>query len=104
MIHHLQQDVEDVRVGFLDFIQHQHRVGRLRDGIGQQSPLIKPHIAWRGPDQARHRVLLHVFAHIETQEVHPERTRQLLGQFGFPYPRRTGKQKGADGLGGRAQT
>ncbi len=52
VIHHLQQQVEDFRMRFLDFIQQQHTVRMLIDGLCQQTALIKPDITGRRTNQA----------------------------------------------------
>lgn len=38
VVHHLQQNIEHVRMRFLDFVQQQYRVRMLDDRIGQQPP------------------------------------------------------------------
>ena len=70
MVHHLQQDVEHVRMGLFDLIQQQHAMGMLVDAIGQQTALIEPDIPRRCADQTGHRVFLHVFRHVEAQQFH----------------------------------
>ena len=52
VVHHLQQDIEKIRVRLLDFVQQQDAMGMLVDTIGQQPALIKTDIARRGADQA----------------------------------------------------
>jgi hypothetical protein len=42
VIHHLQQDVEQVRMRLLDLVEQQHAVRMLIDAIGQQPALVKP--------------------------------------------------------------
>ena len=48
VIHHLEQDVEYVRVGLLDFIEQQDRMRMLVDGVRQLTALIIANIARRG--------------------------------------------------------
>ena len=62
VIHHLQQDVEEIGVRLLDLVEQKHRVRVLVDGVGQQAALVEADIARRRADQARDRVPLHVFA------------------------------------------
>jgi hypothetical protein len=70
VIHDLQQDVEQVRMGLFDFIEQQHTVRRLVDAVGQQAALVEADIAgWRA-DQARNGVPLHVFRHVEPDQPH----------------------------------
>ena len=68
VVHHLQQQVEQIRVRLLDLVEQQHRVRRLVDRVGQQAALIEADVAGRRADQARHRVPLHVLRHVEAQE------------------------------------
>jgi hypothetical protein len=42
VVHDLQQDVEQVRMGLLDLVEQQHAVRMLVDAIGQQPPWSKP--------------------------------------------------------------
>ena len=62
VIHHLQQDVEQVAMGLFDFVQQQHAMGMLVDAIGQQAALVEADIARRRADQAADGVALHIFA------------------------------------------
>ena len=63
-------------MGFLYLVEQQHGVGRLADGICQQSTVLIAHIArWR-TNQLGYGVLLRVFAHVETYQFDAH----LLGQ------------------------
>jgi hypothetical protein len=73
VIHHLQQDVEQVRMGLLDLVEQQHAMRMLIDAIGQQAALIETDIAGRRADQPRDRVPLHVFRHVEAQQLDAQR-------------------------------
>ena len=69
----------------------------------QLAAFIIPHIAGRGADQAGHRVLLHVFAHVNADHVlHivKQHFRQRLGQLGLAYAGRSQEDEGADGTVG----
>ncbi len=98
VVHHLQQDVEEVRMRLLDLVEQQHGVRRLADGVGEQPALIEADVAGRRADQARHGVRLHVLAHVEAQELDAEDRRQLLGDLGLADARRAGEQERADRL------
>ena len=98
VVHHLQQDVEQVGMGLLDFVEQQHAVGILVDAIGEQAPLIEAHISGRCTDQARNGVPLHVLRHVEAQEFHAQHFGQALGHFGFADACGTSKEIAADGL------
>ena len=56
-----------------DFVEQQHGVGVAVDRVGQQTALIEADVAGRRADQARHGVRLHVFAHVEAEELDAER-------------------------------
>ena len=89
MVHHLQQHIEDRRVRLLDLVQQQHAVRLLGDHLGQQAALVKTDIArWRA-DQAAHRMLLHVLAHVKADQVDAHDVGQLLGSLGLADARRT---------------
>ena len=80
VVHHLQQDVEDVRVRLLDLVEQQHRVRLLGDRLGQQAALVEADVARRRADQARHRVALHVLGHVEADQLDAEDVGELLAR------------------------
>src|SRR6202795_2014759 len=65
---HLQQDVENIRVRLLDFVQQHDRVGRALHTLGQLAALFVAHVSRRRADQLRDRVLLHEFGHVEANQ------------------------------------
>ena len=65
VVHDLQQDVEQIGMGLLDFVEQEHGMRMLVDGIGEQPALIEPDIARRRTDQPRNRMTLHVLRHVE---------------------------------------
>ena len=69
VVHHLQQQVEHVRMRLLDLIEQQHAMRMLGDGLGEQAALVEADVARRRADQARHGVALHVLGHVEAQEL-----------------------------------
>ena len=84
VIEHLEQDVEDVRVGFFDFIEKNDGVGMPANGLGQLSTFIIADISGRGSNKSRNGVLLHVLGHVDTrhrlvivEEKESQRPRQL---------------------------
>ena len=93
IIHHLQQDVEQVRVRLFDFVQEQHAMRVLVDRIGQQAALVIADIARRGTDQARHTVALHIFGHVEPLELNPHDRSKLSCDFGFADAGRAREQE-----------
>ncbi len=71
VIHHLQQDVEEIAMGFLDFVQQQHAMGVLVHAVGEKTAPMKSDIAGRrSADQlARRPWRFHIFArHVEAQK------------------------------------
>ena len=67
VIHHLQQQVKDIRVRFFDFIQQQYRMRMLNNSIGQQTALVETDIPRRRTNQAADGVAFHILGHIKTQ-------------------------------------
>ena len=57
----------------LDFVEQQHAMRMLVDAVGQQAALVEADIARRRADQARNRVALHIFRHVEAQQFDAER-------------------------------
>ena len=73
VVHDLQQDVEQVRMRLLDLVEQQHAVRMLVDAVGQQAALVEADIAGRRADQPRDGVALHVFRHVEADQLDAER-------------------------------
>ena len=103
VIHHLQEDVEEIRMCFLDFVEQQHAVRVLVDAISQQAALIEADVARRRADEPRNRMPLHVFRHIEAQQLHTEHARELLRHLGFADARGAREEIAADRLFGVAK-
>ena len=83
VIHHLQQDVEQVRVRLLDLVEQDYAVRMLVDRVGQQPALVVADIARRRADQPADRVALHIFGHIKALQRDSHDRRQLAGDLGF---------------------
>ncbi len=98
VIHHLQQQVEDIRVCFLYLIQQHHRMRMLNHRIRQQAALIKADVTRRRTNQTADGVTLHILGHIKAQQLNPQCFRQLHGDFRFTHTGRPGKQEGTNGL------
>ena len=86
VVHHLEQDVEQVRVRLLDLVEHQHGVRRLADRVGQQAALVEADVAGRRADQPRHGVLLHVLGHVEAEELDAAAPASCLASSVLPTP------------------
>ena len=69
VIHHLQQQIENLGVRLLDLVEQYHAVRMLGHCIGQQAALIETDIARRRTDQPRYGMTLHVLGHIESESI-----------------------------------
>ena len=98
VIHDLQQHVEQVRMRLLDLVEQQHAMRMLVDAVGQQAALVEADIAGRRADQPRDGVALHVFRHVEADELDAEAGGELLGHLGLADAGRAGEQVAADRL------
>ncbi len=88
---------------FFDFVEQQHAVRALVDGIGQQTALVKTDIARRRTYQAADAVALHIFGHVETLERNAKNGGELTRDFGLADARGAAEQIAADGLFGITQ-
>src|SRR6202171_497743 len=98
VIHHLQQDIEDVRMRLLDLVEQKHAVRVLGDLLGELSTLVEADVARRRADQARHRVPFHVLGYVEAQQLHAKAIRKLARDLGLAYAGRAGEEEIADRL------
>ena len=98
VVHHLQQDVEDVRVRLLDLVQQHHAVRMLGHRLGQLAALVEADVARRRADQARHRVALHVLGHVEADQLDAEAVGELARDLGLADAGRAAEQEVADRL------
>ena len=99
MIHDLQQDVVDVRMRLFNFVEQQHAVGFLGDRFGQLPALIETDITRRRANQPRDRVALHVFRHVEANQLVAQAVGELPRDFGFADAGRAGEKEAANRLG-----
>ena len=65
VVQHLQQDVEHVRMRFFDLVEQHDLIGPTAHGFGQRAAFLIADIAGRRADQARDRMLFHIFRHVE---------------------------------------
>ena len=68
VLEHLQQDVEDIRMRLLDLVEQHDRVGVALHLLGELAALFVADVSGRRANQLRHRVLLHVFGHVEADQ------------------------------------
>ena len=82
----------------LDLVEQQHGVRMLVDRIGQQAALVEADIARRRADQPRDRVPLHVFRHVEADQLDAQGRGELARDLGLADAGRAGEQVVADRL------
>ena len=100
VLEHLQQDVEDVRMRLLDFVEQDDRVRIALHLLGELPALFVADVSGRRADQLRHRVLLHVLGHVEADErvvAAEQEVRQRARQLGLADAGRTEEHEAADG-------
>ncbi|MNJ44807.1 hypothetical protein D3C77_398740 [compost metagenome] len=103
VVHHLQQQVEDFRMGLLDFIEQQYAMRLLGDRFSEQTTLIETDVTWRRTDQPRYGMPLHVLGHVETHQLDAQGLGQLTRRLGFTDTGRAGEQERAHWLVRRLQ-
>ncbi len=69
IVQHLEQDIEHIRMGLLQLIEQNDRIGLPADLFGQLTSLIIAHIARRGTNELGNGILLHIFGHIHPNQV-----------------------------------
>src|SRR4029077_15063266 len=82
----LQENVEDVRVRLLDFVQQDDRVRSAANAFGQLTAFFVAHVPWRSADEVRDGMLFHEFRHIEAHQrlLRTEQEfREAAGDFRF---------------------
>ena len=83
---HLQQDVVDIRMRLLDFVEQDDRIRRALHAFGQLAALFVADVAGRRADQLRDRVLFHELGHIEADQrffAAEQELGQRAGDFGL---------------------
>ncbi len=83
---------------FLDLVEQQHAMRMLINAVGQETALVEADITRRRADQAADGVALHVFRHVETDQLHAHDVGELFGDFSLADAGRTAEQIAADRL------
>ena len=104
VIHDLQQHVEQIGMRLLDLVEQQDRVGMLIGGVGKQAALIEADITRRRPDEAGYGVALHIFGHVESDQLNPHDTGKLARHLGLANPGGAREEIVANRLFGLAQS
>src|SRR5262249_7080914 len=94
IIHHLEQNVEEILMGLLDLVQEKDRMGMAVDGVRELTSLIESHIARRRTDEAGGPVLLHVLTHVEAKNFNPQGLSKLTGHLCLSHARGPGEEEG----------
>ena len=100
VVHRLQQQIEDLRMGLLDLVEQDHAVGLAPHLLGELAALLVADVARRGADQPRHRVALHVLAHVDADQLAlagEQVPGQQLGQLGLAHPGGADEHEAAGG-------
>ena len=103
VVEDLQEDVEDVVVGLLDFVEEDDAVGTAAHGFAELPAFLVSDVAGRRADEPRDGVFLHVFAHVDADHrglVVEEKFREGARQLGLPHAGRPEENEGADGAVG----
>ena len=85
---HLQQDVVNIRMRLLDFVEQDDRIGVALHALGKLAALFVAHISGRRTDQLRNRMLLHVLGHVEANQAlfaAEQECRQRARHFGLAH-------------------
>ena len=99
VIQYLQQHIEHIRMGFLDLIEQDNRVGFPTDCFCQLTSFIVSHVSRRCTDESGGTELLLVLGHIDTRDhifVIEQVVCQGLCQLGLTDTGRTQEDKTAD--------
>ncbi len=97
---HLQQDIEDVGMRLLDFVEQHDRIRVALHLLGELTALFVADVSRRRANQLRHRVLLHVFGHVEANQrvfAAEQELRERAGQLGLADAGRPQEHEAADG-------
>src|SRR6266480_3556531 len=74
-----------------NFIEEHYDVGPPTDSLAQLAALLIAHVSGRGPDEPRHRVLFHVFGHVDADHrllVIEQKLRERARELGLADTRR----------------
>src|SRR5437899_750955 len=107
IVHDLQQNVEHVRMCFLNLVEQHDGIRTTTHLLGELSTFFVAHISRRSADQASDRMLLHVLRHVDADHrafVVEKKFGESAGQFGFSDARWTQKDERANRPFGIAQS
>ena len=99
IVEHLQQHVEHVRMRLLDLVEEHDLIGPAPHRFGQRAALLVTDVSRRRADQARDRMFLHVFRHVDADQrifIVEQVFRQRFGQLGLADAGRAKKHERTD--------
>ena len=100
VVQDLQEGIEDLRVGLLDFVEEDHGVGPAAHRLGELAAFLVAHVARGRADEPGDRVLLHVLAHVQAHHGLlgvEEELGQGPGQLGLAHPGGAQENEGTQG-------
>ncbi len=100
VIEDLEEDVEDVWVGFFDLIKEDDAVGAATDGLGELAAGVVADVAGRSAEEATDAVFFHVFGHVDAGEgggVVEEELGEGAGEFCFTDAGGAEEDEGSEG-------
>ena len=107
VVQHLQQDVEHIRMGFLNLVEQHNGIGFPTYRFGQLTAFVVTYVSRRSTDESRRAELLLILAHIDSRHhvlVVEQVVRKRFCQFGLSDTCRTEEDKTADRSFGVLQT
>ena len=96
VVKELEKCVEHIRMSLLDLVEQNDRIRSTPDGLGQLASFVISDIPGRCPDQATHRVFLHVFGHVNPDHrlfIVEQKFGESASKLGLSDARRTEKEE-----------
>ena len=100
IVEKLQQHAKHIGMRFFDLVEEHHRVGTTTHRFGELTTLVVADVSRRRTNEATHRVLLHVLAHIDANHrtlVIEQELGQRSGELGLADTRGAEEQEATDG-------
>src|ERR1700693_16229 len=91
--------MEDVGVRLLDFVEQDDTIRTAPDRFGELAAFFVADVAWRGADQSRDGILLHVLRHVDAYDrfgVVEEKLGEAARNLGLPDARRSEEDERTD--------
>ena len=105
-VHHLKQEIEDIGMSLLDFVEKHDGVGATSNLLGELTAFLVSDVSRRCSDETRHCEFFHIFAHVDADKC-VGRIEHIFGEFlgkvGFADACRTEEEESADRLVGILQ-